>query len=180
MRQVILYTAASLDDFIAREDGGVDWLHAPEFSIPGEDFGYSDFYESIDTTIMGRKTYDVIEGFDLPFPYPEKKNYVLTRSTEKRNTEYVEFITGDIIQFIGKLKLLKTKDIWLIGGGGINSILLANNLIDKIILTRLPVNLERGIKLFSDSDWAAKFDLTGEKRYDNGFIQLALKGRSET
>ena len=81
MREVILYSASSLDSYIARTDGRVDWLEYPRFTLPGEDFGYEKFLKSVDTTLMGNNTYQLILGFGGPFPYPDTTNYVFSRST---------------------------------------------------------------------------------------------------
>jgi dihydrofolate reductase len=78
MRKLKLYIACSFDHFIARANGDVSWLELPEYAIKGEDYGYADFYDSIDTTIMGNTTYKIIKGFDIPFPYKDKKNYVFS------------------------------------------------------------------------------------------------------
>ncbi len=81
MREVILYSASSLDSYIARTDGRVDWLEYPRFTLPGEDFGYEEFLKSVDTTLMGNNTYQLILGFGGPFPYRDTTNYVFSRST---------------------------------------------------------------------------------------------------
>ena len=103
MRNVKLYIAVSLNGKIAKLDGSVDWLEA----IPNPekiDHGYADFYKSIDTTIQGYNTYNQIIGWGIDFPYADKKNYVITRKQGIENTEYVEFITGNHIDFIRQLK----------------------------------------------------------------------------
>jgi len=95
MRKVILYVAISLDGKIAKPDGNVEWLD----SIPNPDqldYGYAEFYENIAITIMGNNTYEEVLGFDVPFPYPTKKNYVLTRQEGKTDTEFVSFVSGDV------------------------------------------------------------------------------------
>ena len=134
MRNVILYTALSLDSYIARSDGEIDWLESAE-SIPGEDYGYKEFYDSVDTTLMGNNSYRKIISFDIPFPYPDKTNFVFSRSAGQQQTEFVQFISGDAIAFTEKLKKQNGKDIWLIGGGQVNSLLLSHQLIDRMILT---------------------------------------------
>ena len=103
MRKIKLYIAISLNGKIANEDGGVDWLE----SIPNPekiDYEYAKFYESIDTTIQGYKTYDQIIGWGIDFPYADKTNYVLTRKQKLLNTKYVEFVSENHIDFINKLK----------------------------------------------------------------------------
>jgi dihydrofolate reductase len=174
LRKLILYTAASLDNFIARPDGAVDWLHSPEYFIENEDYGYSDFYQTIDTTLMGNKTHQFILDQDVPFPYPDKSNFVFSRSAINQDTQYVKFMTGDIIEFVRKLKDDNGKDIWLIGGGQVNTLMLNYDLIDKIILSLVPIILGEGILLFNGNSKEAKFDLESSKSYKSGFLQLTL------
>ena len=171
MKKLILYSAASIDNFIARAGGETDWLDSPEYSIPVEDFGYREFYDSIDTILMGNTTYKQLLSFNIPFPYPDKKNYVFSRSADLEDNENVEFITGDIKAFVERLKKNKGSDIWLIGGGQINTLLLKNNLIDKIILTIVPIILGNGIPLFPENLKETKFHLTSSRSFNNGFVQ---------
>ena len=174
MRNIILYIAQSLDSYIARPDGDIDWLESAE-SIPGEDYGYKEFYNSIDTTLMGNNSYRKIISFDIPFPYPDKTNYVFSRSAGHQQTEFVQFIAGDIIAFTGKLKKQEGKDIWLIGGGEVNSLLLSHRLIDRMILTIIPVAIGEGIPLFQTSKGDTHFTCKNVKEYKNGMIQLYYK-----
>jgi len=180
MRQVILYIAASLDNYIARPDGNVDWLSSPEFLIPDEDYGYNEFYASIGTTLMGNSTYRFILDQDVPFPYPDKKNYVFSRSANNRDTEFVRFISHDPVDFVRQLKLDNGKDIWLVGGGQINTILLNSDLIDKMILTLFPLTLGEGIPLFHGKYKEVKFNLEASKSYQSGIVQLNLQKRDNS
>jgi len=175
MRQVILYIAASLDNYIARRDGNVDWLSSPEFLIPDEDYGYNNFYPTIDTTLMGNSTYRFILDQDVPFPYPDKTNYVFSHSAKNRDTEFVRFISQDPVDFVRQLKQETGEDIWLVGGGQINTILLNKDLIDKIILTIFPLTLGEGIPLFQGKYKEVKFNLEASKSYQSGIVQLTLK-----
>jgi dihydrofolate reductase len=175
MRQVKLYTAASLDNYIATPEGGVDWLNRPEFVQPDEDYGYGEFYKSIDTTLMGHNTYRFILDQDVPFPYPDKKNYVCSRSSQNRDTEFVQFIKGDIVGFVRQLKVASGADIWLVGGGQINALLLQNGLIDEMILTLFPLALGEGIPLFHGKHKAVNFDLKSSRSYESGILQLTFQ-----
>ena len=77
MRKIISYIAMSIDGKIAKANGDISWLE--EIPNPNnDDYGYAEFYNSIDTTLMGRITYEQVIGFDVPFPYPDKTNYVFT------------------------------------------------------------------------------------------------------
>lgn len=174
MRKIILYSAISLDDYIADQHGSIEWLHRPEFIPEGEDFGYGAFYESIDTTLMGNKTYKQVLGFDVPFPYPDKKNYVFTTSMESKSDEYVEFISRDIGGFCKRLKEEPGMDIWLVGGGKLNSALLDEGLIDLLILTKIPVPLGKGIPLFHQSEWKKQFPVSETKVFPAGVVQFTM------
>ncbi len=83
MSRLILYIAASLDNFFARSDGSVDWLHGEEYFLPDEDYGYFEFYRSAGTVLMGHNTCRVVESFDIPFPCPDRSNYVFSLSAGK-------------------------------------------------------------------------------------------------
>ncbi|MBX0333486.1 dihydrofolate reductase family protein [Pontibacter sp. HSC-14F20] len=173
MRKIILYIAVSTDGYIARSDGNIDWLHDKKYNIPDEDFGYTAFLQTIDTTLMGHNTYREILGFEMPFPYPELTNYVFSRS-EQINTEHVSFVKEQVVDFIEKLKEQPGKDIWLIGGGQLNATVLNAGLLDEIILTYIPIVLGKGIPLFSAETEEHKLKLipTENKLYRNGFLQV--------
>lgn len=172
MRKTILYIACSFDHFIARANGDVSWLELPEYKIEGEDYGYMDFYNSIDTTIMGNTTYKIVQGFDMPFPYGDKTNYVFSRKSNLRHDENVEFVKEDIASFVRKVKGKKGKNIWIVGGGQINQILFNYNLIDEMIITIMPIMLGHGVKLFNGIVKEKKLKLASSKKYKNGVLQL--------
>ena len=109
MGKVKLYAAISIDGFIADGEGGVGWLEDEDFMSEGEDFGYMEFYNSIGITLMGNATYQQVLGFDVPFPYPDKKNYVFSRKLEGTD-EHVSFINESPIDFIQKLKETSKED----------------------------------------------------------------------
>ncbi|TXK46446.1 dihydrofolate reductase [Pontibacter qinzhouensis] len=175
MRKIILYIAASLDGFIARPDGNIDWLHDEDFALPGEDFHYSSFLETIDTTLMGNSTYQVIQGFETPFPYTDKTNYVFTRNPEHQDDAFVKFVSSDATGFIKELKQQPGKDIWLIGGGQLNTLVLEAGLLDEIVLTYIPILLGTGIPLFAAGLQEHKLQVESNHCFDNGFVQLTLR-----
>lgn len=170
MRKIILYTAVSIDGFIAKENGNIDWLSFLNNEAT-DDHGYKEFYETIDVTLIGNKTYQQILTFPVPFPYPEKKNYVFTRQ-KREPTEYVEFINDDICEFVSKLKNQPGKDIWLVGGGQLNQILLKSHLIDEIIMTIIPVVLGKGIHLFGEQAFLQKFKYSSSQTFPTGCVQI--------
>lgn len=172
MKKVKLYIACSFDHYIARSNGDVSWLELPEYIIKGEDYGYKEFIESIDTTIMGHTTYKIIQGFDIPFPYKDKNNYVFTRNYSMKNDNNVEYVQEEIAPFVRRLKITKGKDIWLMGGGQINQLLLNYNLIDEMIITIMPIMLGHGVKLFNGVVKEKKLNLINSKHFPNGVLQL--------
>ena len=169
MRKLKLYIAASLDGYIAGPNGEIDWLDA----AGDEDYGYHDFYGSIDTTLMGNSTYQLTLTVD-EFPYPDKTNYVFTRGEPPQSTAYVEFVSGDIAGFVCTLKEQPGKDIWLVGGGQINTVMLNAGLIDEIILTVFPLVLGEGIPLFAPGATRHSFKTLGCQTYETGLIQWHL------
>ena len=169
MRKIILYSAVSLDGFVARENGDVDWLHDPELMLEGEDFGYAEFYDSVDATLMGGNTFRQIIGFDVPFPYSGKNNFVFSRDIMLQHPECT-FVHGNIISYVKKLKEGEGKDIWLVGGGQINALLLDAHVIDEFILSVIPIVLGKGIPLFKEIASSHKFKLITSKAFSNGIV----------
>ena len=172
MRKLILYSAVSLDNRIARKNGDVSWLEDPQFKIRGEDFGYARFLSGIDTTLMGYNTYKLVLSFGGKFPYKGKANYVFTRSRTRRRNPAVNFVHTDIPALVRSLKRQRGKAIWLVGGSQANTLMLNNSLIDRMMLTFVPVVLGAGIPLFSESVRPASFVLKNRKIFPNGFVQV--------
>lgn len=167
-RKVVLFIATSLDGYIAASDESLEWL----FQVEGEgDNGYSEFNKTIDTVIMGKKTYDwVMEHDPEEFPYPDKECYVFTRSSLE-DTDGVKFVQGDIPEFIEQLKDTEGKNIWLVGGGQLLHSFLEKDLVDELIITVAPVVLGNGIPLFFEGDYELKLHLKNTRRF-NQFVEL--------
>lgn len=177
MRNLLLYIATSLDGYIAREDGSIDWLESADTGE--EDYGYQEFFDSVDTTLMGNRTFRQILGFPVEFPYPGKRNIVFTRS-EPVPSEYAEVTNRDPVSMIRELKGEDGGDIWLVGGSELNSLLLEADLIDRMILTVLPRPLGSGIPLFRRRAPDLPWQLTDADAYDSGFLQLTYERRPFT
>ncbi|MDA1349068.1 MAG: dihydrofolate reductase family protein [Chloroflexi bacterium] len=139
----------------------------------GLDYGYREFYESVDTTLMGNSTYRVVLTADS-FPYPDRTNYVFTRKTPPPDTDHVRFVSGDIAAFVRSLKNATGSDIWLIGGGQINTVMLNDSLIDEIIVTIFPLVLGDGVPLFSPAAERSQFKTAGCETYETGLIQWRM------
>ena len=170
MRKVKLFIASSLDCYIAREDGGIDWL------FTDADYGYTKFYDSIDTIIVGRKSYDQSLTFD-EYPYKGKKVYVFTRKKVRKNNneQDVEYIDTNIQDFVTSLTQSIGKDIWLLGGGEIASVLLNAGLVDEIILSIHPIILGTGIPLLRNIQKEVNLKLESSLSFESGLTQLCYK-----
>jgi dihydrofolate reductase len=171
MRQIKLYIAVSLDGKIAGKDGDLSWLD--KFSGPDQtDYGYDDFLNSVDTTLMGNNTYKQLLGFGIDFPYRGKKNFVFTRNTELREDENVKYISIAPVSFVKDLKSSAGDDIWLIGGGQINTLLLNAHLIDELIIFIIPVVLGEGVPLFGNIPDETNPEMIKTKTYSNGVVEI--------
>ncbi|MGM9508180.1 dihydrofolate reductase family protein [Larkinella sp. GY13] len=170
MRKVKLYIATSLDSYIAGPNGEIDWLFTE-----GE-FGYDAFMETVDTTLMGYETYKLIETFG-DFPYKSQTNYVFTRNPNRPEAAYVQFIASDVVAFVQALKQQAGKDIFLVGGGQINAILLEAGLIDELQVFVHPIILGKGIPMFQSTEKPHPWQLVETKTYERGLVELHyLKG----
>ena len=158
MRRIILYIASSLDGYIARENGDVDWL--PENTKSG----YDEFYKTIDTVVMGKKTYEQVLTFGA-YPYKDKKSYVFTRNNEQTKDQNTEFVS-DIDKFVKENISNSGKNIWLVGGAEIISSFLNRGFVDEIILSIIPVVLGKGITLFKNTQNEVKLGLIKTTEYD--------------
>ena len=143
----------------------------------GEDYGYAAFFDSIDTTVQGTNTFKHAESFD-PFPYAGKTNYVFTRNANAVDTQHARFITGDIANFVAELKRQPGKDIWLVGGGQINTVMLNAGLIDLMILTSFPIVLGAGIPLFAPGARQSRFTTVNIETFPAGLVQWTLALRA--
>jgi dihydrofolate reductase len=172
-RKIVLYIAASLDGYIATKDDSLDWL----FKVEGEgDNGYSKFYETVDTILIGRRTYDwVMDKEKGNFPYKDKECYVFSSTLTGKN-ENVEFINEDIAGFAKKLKEMPGKNIWIVGGGELLHFFIKERLVDEFIVTVAPALIGRGIPLFKEVDFELELKLKEVKRF-NQFVELSYELR---
>lgn len=168
--------ATSADGFIARKDGGVDWLDRPR--PKGEDYGMGAFFKSIDTIIYGRKTYDtavkfVEEGVEIPDDGRQVRNYVFSRRPPpKKLLPGFEFVKEPIKKFTKRLRAEKGKDIWMMGGGGIIASFLDEGEIDEFIISVIPVFIGEGIPLIAPRHRTVPLKLLSTKKYSDGVVGL--------
>ncbi|MED4225945.1 dihydrofolate reductase family protein [Neobacillus cucumis] len=167
-RKVVLYIALSLDGYIATKEDSLDWL----FKVEGEaDNGYTEFFETIDTILIGKRTYDWIMKHEKgQFPYQNKSCYVFSRSS-LYDTDDVKFVNEDIVNFTNNLKKEEGKNIWIVGGGDLLHTFLKEKLVDELILTIAPTIIGEGIPLFKVGDYQLDLYLKGTRTF-NQFVEL--------
>jgi dihydrofolate reductase len=168
-RNLVLYIAMSLDGYIAGPDDDISWLSAVE--SPGEDYGYAEFTKTVDTVIMGRKTYDKVLSFGIPFPHADKDCYVISRSRTGRD-ENVKFYNGAVEDLIAEIRKKDGKDIYCDGGAELVFELMKKNLIDRYIISIIPVFVGSGTRLFKDGRAMKNLSLADTKTYPFGLVQL--------
>ena len=172
MPKIILYIAFSLDGYMAEENGSVDWL-----SSYNEDYGYEKFLSTIDTIIMGKKTYQQVLSFGK-WPYSGIKTYVLTHQKLKKDAN-VEFISGSIKQIIKTITNQSNKNIWLVGGGQVITEFVKVNLIDEFQIFIMPLFLGKGIPILHEPVNMDALKLIQSQSYENGVIEIHLEKKNE-
>lgn len=175
-RKIVCYIAESLDGYIATEDDSLDWL----FKVDGEgDAGYAEFMETIDTVVMGRRTYDWVMDIEKgQYPYSGIKSFVFSKTKPSSFSGEVEFIDLPIPEFAEQLKNIPGKNIWVIGGSALLADFLEAGLIDEFIISIAPVTIGAGIPLFRKSVLTSEFKLRDVKRYGE-FAQLHYELKRE-
>lgn len=170
MKKIKVYIATSLDGYIARPDGDLDWLL--KYPMPtGTEYGYKDLMDSIDVIIMGGRTYREMLSMDITWPYKDKKTYVVSRHSMEAK-ENIEFITENIAERTSELKNESGKNIWLIGGGELITMLLNADLVDELQICYIPVILGTGIPLFPNTPKESNWKLIGNTAYNSGIIKI--------
>jgi len=164
-KNIILYIAMSLDGFIAKEDGSIDWLI--KYEKMEEDFGFKTFYNKIGTVLVGSITYRQYKD-----AYREKNVYVFSRTKSKSSAENIHFVSGDVKDIVSNLNFGANKNIWLVGGATLVYQFLIADLIDEYIITIIPILLGKGISLFQAQSAEKNLKLIDVKRYVSDLVQL--------
>lgn len=177
MAEIKLYIATSLDGFIARKDGSLDWLYA--LPNPNQiDHGYADFFSGIDVVVMGKSTYEEILRFGVEWPYMNCKSYILTSDKNyKPKTDNTETLNSLSKADIEKLKKVSIKGIWIVGGGKTIVQFLDAKLIDEMILCIVPTILGSGIPLFPNPQ-EQSFELTKSEKFETGAVNLTYRKKN--
>ncbi|MFN8305068.1 MAG: dihydrofolate reductase family protein [Saprospiraceae bacterium] len=167
-RRLFLFIAASLDGYIARPDGDISWLSSVE--VPGEDYGYGNFIDQVDTVILGRKTYEKVQSLGVAFPHQDKNVYVLS-SRGGPESGSLRFYKGPVAQLVAEIRTQAGKHLFCDGGAEVIRQLLQAGLVDDIILSTIPVLLGEGIRLFQGGLPELPLQLVAIKSFDSGLVQ---------
>ena len=181
--RVTIHMAASLDGFIARKDGSVDWLETSDEFAGGEtlDPGVAEaFLKTIDCYAMGSRTYETALRFEaqgLGWSYGDKPTFVLTRRRLPRTRDTVEFYSGDLTQFVNGRLRPTFRNIWFVGGGVVSGECLRLGLADEVRYSILPILIGDGIPFFENLDRDIALHLAEVKAYQSGIVALRYEVR---
>src|SRR6188508_492652 len=183
--RVTIHMAASLDGFIARKDGSVDWLDTLDEFVGGDtmDPGFVEaFLKTIDCYVMGSRTYETALNFEakgLGWAYGDKPIFVLTSRQLPRTRDTVEFYSGDLAEFVNGRLRPAFRRIWFVGGGYLSGECLRLGLADEVRYSILPVLIGNGIRFFEKLDRDVALHLTEVKGYKSGMVALCYEVRAE-
>jgi dihydrofolate reductase len=167
-----IFIATSVDGFIARKNGAIDWLIDNSEANDKEDYGYKDFLNSVDAIVMGRKTYEVVRSFQ-EWPYTDKNLIVLSRRNPgipETLTPSVKLMSGTPNEIVKKLSEFGVRHLYIDGGKTIQGFLQAG-FINEMTITKIPILLGEGIPLFASFYNDIKLRHIRTKVFENGFVQ---------
>jgi dihydrofolate reductase len=180
---VTIHMAASLDGFIARKDGRVDWLETSDEFAGGEtlDPGFVEtFLKTIDCYVMGSKTYETALSFEaegLGWSYGDKPTFVLSSRELPRTRDTVQFHSGDLAQFVNERLRPTFRSIWFVGGGMVCGECLRLGLADEVYYSILPILIGDGIRFLEKLDKDVALHLVEVKAYKSGTVELRYEVR---
>jgi dihydrofolate reductase len=176
VRKVIYSVGCSLDGYIAGPDGSVDWLNRVASKAIGEDFGMGAFFKSIDTVLMGRKTYEHALKMGMGKDgYTGMKNYIFSRTLPPGERDGVEYVSVAVKDLVAKLRKVPGKNIWLCGGGELARQALAEGIVDEVTLGVTPVLIGAGRPTFPSTFPETDLELIECKQYKAGILGLTYR-----
>ena len=182
--RVTIHMAASLDGFIARKDGSVDWLETSD-KFEGGDTMAPEFVEAflktIDCYVMGSRTYETALDFEakgLGWSYGDKPTFVLTRRTLRQTRSTVEFYSGDLGRLVGERLKPNFRSIWFVGGGEVSAECLRLRLADEVRYSIVPMLIGDGISFFQGLDKDVALHLVEVKTFESGMVALRYEVRT--
>jgi len=183
--QVTIHMVASLDGFIARKDGSVDWMETSDQFVGGDTMSpefVEAFLKTIECYVMGSRTYETALSFEakgLGWSYGDKPTFVLTRRELPRTRDTVKFYSGDLAQLVNRSLRLKFRSIWFVGGGVVSAECLLLGLADEVRYSILPILIGDGIPFFDKLDRDIALHLAEVKAYESGMVALRYQVRGQ-
>jgi dihydrofolate reductase len=181
--RVTIHMAASLDGFIARRDGRVDWLETSDRFEGGETLtpeAVQAFLKSIGCYVMGSRTYETALDFEakgLGWSYGDKPTYVLTHRTLRKTRSTVEFYSGDLGRLVDERLKPHFRSIWFVGGGDVSASCLRLGLADEVRYSILPIVIGDGLSFFQGLDRDVALHLLQATAYKSGMVALRYEVR---
>jgi len=181
--RVTIHMAASLDGFIAREDGRVDWMETHDEFVDGATMSpefVQEFLKTIDCYVMGSRTYETALEFEAKgfgWAYGGKPTIVLTHRNLNRTRDTVEFYAGDLSELVNQGLRPRFRSIWFAGGGAVSGECLRLGLADEVRYSMLPILIGKGISFFDSLDKDIALHLSEVKSYKNGMVALRYEVR---
>lgn len=181
--RVTIHMAASLDGFIARSDGRVDWMETSDQFEAGNTMTpefVTEFLQTIDCYVMGSRTYETALDFEakgMGWSYGDKPTFVLTTRSLKRTRNSVEFYSGDVAQLVNERLRSRFRSIWFVGGGALSGECLRLKLADEVRYSILPVLIGDGVRFFDRLDSDVALHLVETTAYKSGMVALRYEVR---
>jgi len=176
--RVTVHMVASVDGFIARKNGGVDWLETADHFENGEGMtpeSIEAFLKTIDCYVMGSRTYETALRFEakgMGWAYADKPTFVLTSRTLPRTRGSVEFHSGDLAKFVNLSLRPRFRTIWFVGGGSVSAECVRLGLADEVRYSMVPILIGEGIPFFGNPGHDVSLHLAEVKAYKNGMVGL--------
>jgi dihydrofolate reductase len=183
--RVTIHMVASLDGFIARRDGRVDWLETSDEFADGDApdrESVESFLKTIDCYVMGSRSYETALSFEakgLGWSYGDKPTFVLTNRNLPRTRDTIEFYSGDLAQFVNERLRPEFRTLWFVGGGVVSGECLRLGLADEVRYSILPILIGDGISFFERLDRDIALHLAEVKAYKSGMVELSYEVRGQ-
>ena len=181
--RVTIHMAASLDGFIARKDGGVDWLETSDKFEGGDTMApefVEEFLKTIDCYVMGSHTYETALDFEAKgfgWSYGDKPTFVLTRRNLPKTRDTVEFCSGDLVHLVNERLKPSFRSIWFVGGGAVSGECLRLGLVNEVRYSIMPILIGEGIPFFEELAKDVGLHLVEVKSYRTGIVELRYEVR---
>jgi dihydrofolate reductase len=182
-RRITIHMAASLDGFIARKDGSVDWLETSDNFEGGNTMtpeSVAEFLRTIDCYVMGSRTYETALNFEakgLGWSYGDTPTFVLTHRILPKTRNTVEFYSGDLRRLVGERLTPNFRSIWFVGGGEVSAECLRLRLADEVRYSIVPMLIGDGIPFFQGLDTDVALHLLEANAYKSGIVALRYEVR---